>query len=103
MTAPLPTKGSPSFAVHTIARTVVLTLGNCARTSDGIGGMFLPDELEIEWRNDVLVDAILSGRRLRSDGNPFLHEKSAWVSFVGDHAPDMPEWVAELISKFQTV
>lgn len=105
MTQPLVEKGDP--VVHAItmqARTIVLTLGNCSRMADGIGYTFLPEELEIEWRNGRLMDAVLTGPRLRADGNPFVAKQISSRSFVphyvGKLAPDTPEWVSKLIDEY---
>lgn len=102
---PLVEKGDPVVTELTVvARTVLLRLGNCSRMADGIGYTFLPEELEIEWRNGDLMEAVLTGTRLRADGNPFVAAPVSYRSFMGHGgklAPDTPHWVSDLVNEYQ--
>lgn len=83
-------------------RVVKLSLGNTSRMGDDLGSMFLPDKLHLEWRDATLIHASLSGRVLRSDGNPWIDARRRTRVYLDGllHLtldPDTPDWVHELI------
>lgn len=99
-------KGDPVVlsAATVDMRVVNLSLGNTSRMGDDQGGVFLPDKLNLEWRNDVLTKVKLSGRALRTDGNPWITEaRRARIYLAEPHWPtleaDTPDWVLRLIKE----
>lgn len=103
---PTDTKGSPIAALQERVdrRHIRLALGNCPRMGDGVGGLFLPDTLQIVWRNRVVMHAHLSGRRLRLDGHHWIDARRSGRQYVqapGRLAPETPDWVHELLSQYR--
>lgn len=108
MMTTLPEKGDPVVLTTATVdmRVVKLSLGNTSRCGDDRGTLFMPERLFMQWRDGKLDAVGLSGRALRSDGNPWLSAKSATRTFlpdVGDMvlAEDTPGWVLDLIKKHQ--
>lgn len=87
-------KGPPLVS----AAEVDLRLGNCPRTHDLAGGLFMPDRLVLTWKGSELVDCVLFGERLRTDGNPYVLPTRAAVEYPSGTAP---EWVRDLIRQHE--
>lgn len=76
---------------------------------------FLPDRLALTWTAGRLTTAMLTGVRLREDGQPFLDGQRDSVSFVDPTrreessgryvryglADDAPAWVRELVETYE--
>lgn len=88
-------------------RVVRLALMNGSRTSDGIGNTFVPDTLNIEYRDGALSFVSLVGPKLRADGNPYLTETAGRRVFMqagtvqSKLSDDTPEWVRELVTRYE--
>lgn len=103
---PVDTKGDPVSALQEKVdkRHVRIALGNCARMGDGMGGLFLPDTLQIVWRDRVVMFVHVSGKRLRMDGYHWIDARRCGRQYAqapGVLDPVTPDWVHDLISRYQ--
>lgn len=83
------------------SRFVMLDLGNCPRTGDAMGRLFMPDKLQLKWRDDQLCVCSAYGRELRSDGLEWLDGRRSGRSFLTPGAnpvfvDETPDWVLYL-------
>lgn len=96
-------KGEPITAVQELVdrRHVRVAVGNCVRMGNGTGGLFLPDTLQLAWRNGQVMNVLLSGRELRTDGYQWVDGRRStrqYVTGAGQMDPETPDWVLQLIS-----
>lgn len=89
----------------TTSRFVMLDLSNCPRDGDSMGKMYLPDSLQLKWRNDQLVVCAAYGRVLRADGLEWLDGRRSGRSYLTPgnkpvFVDDIPDWVRALAERY---
>lgn len=85
---------------------VGLTIENCPRSASTMGRVFLPDHVQLKWRDGKLTVCGAFGRELRADGGVWLDGRRTGRSFLTpahELQKDTPDWVLELVRQYEPV